>query len=112
MTTSSRRTLSYVLMGGGVLLLALSVLLLIATYQHNAAVAAELEEARAAVEHSAEAANGTDEEVAERAQALADIDASAAEERGSYVPPAVILLAGAGSLLIGARVYRRGHQDA
>ncbi|QIT54990.1 hypothetical protein HC341_07040 [Aquisalimonas sp. 2447] len=106
MTSTLKTTLSYLLMGSGVLLLALAVMLLIATYQHNAAVAAEVEEAREAVTHSAEMANGQDEDTAERRQELAEIETMADEARGSYMAPAVMLIVGAGGLLAGVRVYR------
>ncbi|SEO79579.1 hypothetical protein [Aquisalimonas asiatica] len=106
MNSTLRKRFSYVLIGGGIVLLALAVLLLIATYQHNAAVAAEVEAAQEAITHSAEMTNGSDEDAAERAQELAEIEALAEESRGSYMPSAVLLLVGAGGLLAGVRIYR------
>ena len=81
--------------------------MLIATYQHNAAVATEVEEARAAASHSAEVLNGEDEEGIDQEQVFAEIDAQAAEARGSYTPAGIMLVIGAGSLLAGFRLYHR-----
>lgn len=111
MTSTLEKTLSYLLMGSGAALLTLALLLLIATYQHNAAVAAEVEDAREAASHSAEAVNGNDEDTADRQEALAEIETLAEDARGSYWPPSVMLVIGAGALLAGVRVYRSDRPD-
>lgn len=110
MTAKTKATLSYVFMGIGAAVLAVSLLLLIATYQHNAAVADEVEAARAAASHAAEADNDEEEEQhVDREQALAEIDAQAAVARGSFTPAGLMLIAGAGSLFFGFRLYRQAN---
>ena len=109
MTATAKATLSYVFIGIGAVLSIIALLLLIATYQHNAAIAAEVEDARAAASHSAEALSDDNEEDFDQEQAFAEIDARAAEARGSYFPGALMLIAGAGSLVLGAGLSRQAN---